>query len=1508
MSQTSLGSSSSSTSSGTHNHMTTGTTTTTTTGPTIIALQSAVILTSTEPHHQEESCEVVYCPPPVVVEDNDVTHNNPYAIVEQDNDLASVNSLEEEQQQQQQMLLLFQTPPPPQPQQQIEREISQRTNNSSNNTPQLQPRSVLQAGIESIKFILSSLFFMFSLVFIITSIFHNDLNIWYNVLFLALCILLLLALAILEGGQGALLGLLPVPTHLYQHTHPQVHRPLQLMRDDDNHNNHNHTRSEAFIVGRQFLVVLVVFLLNYIINHTNNNDNNTTWWNDHLPSTWIQILRDSGVPLVFVTITLGQLTFQINASSCMLDFVQHNHRILRYMVRLSYACEQSGILHAVYFIQSLLQTSNTRTTRTLSYNLKVAFSILLLAFSMAVTMAIILTNDNNNSIVSIFLFFLLLSIVGLLEGMQIAIFKLCQLPPDDDLACRQALDLARPHLPALMIGRQICVTLCTFVLANVTASNNQDDGLFWQTLLGLFGALVTTTILGSLIWRIVASTYPVAFLRNPVVYFMIRLSLLVEQSGVCSVSWILARYHRMMYQYQLDEVYYYNENNDTTTTMVGLQTARRDKDIDRLLVVGKYTYSLALLGFSVVAVSVSIFQETTMATNSGGIPAIVAFLVLWILIVWLAMMEGGQGALVGLQPVDPAAYAATHPRTLRCTQLAHKGDNLDRFIVGRQFLVVLVVFAIHFVATTTTTTSSSSNNVPQLWYDIFVSTGLGAILMTIIIGQLMAQVNAATCMLDFVNNYAMLVTTYISLFIEWSGLLHSVYLVQRVFGKVSGSEIQSKEPQKSWAEQALFWIRVAGSLALLGLALAVTLTALFQGKTQMWDGVPDYASVIIFFVLVAFVGMMEGMQIALFSVVNLPEDKLEHHPVAQKNAQLAFRDQNLPAFLIGRQICVTIFMFVMARITTVDVNLDSGGGDEEEETIFGVSQGLQRFFNTGLLGAIITTIVASLSWRIIASSFPLSFLSNPLVNPIIHLCMIVEASGVCSSAWVLGRWNKLLVGFQPDTVYLKGADRHGKKPVTKRDKDVDVTITVLKYLYSSALLIFSITVVMAAMFTEQTNVSEIAHPAIAFFVFWGLLAWLALMEGGQGCLVGLQPVEPELYRKSHPATFKNTSIAHRGDNMARFIIGRQFLVVLVVFVVNLCGSAVAGASVLNLSDGMTEVFLASGVALILTTIIAGQLAAQINAANCMLDFVNTYFMTVTIWISLAIEKSGLLHSVYLVQMIFEKMSGTSDEGEPPRSLTERILFWFRVMVSLAVLGFAFAVTLAALFSGQTAMWDGVPETVSVIVFFVLMCFVGMMEGMQIALFAVINLPEEELKQHSTAHKNCTLIFGDNNFQAFLVGRQICVTICTFVIARITTVNVDTSIGEDTIFGVGDGMQEFFNTGLLGAVITTVIASLAWRIIGSSFPVAFMSNPLIYVIIRICLALERSGVCAAAWLLARIHKQVARFRTDDEYIGTLEERAAAATAAKNEDHDDEEVEVGAAVATKEEPSSLQTASS
>jgi hypothetical protein len=64
-----------------------------------------------------------------------------------------------------------------------------------------------------------------------------------------------------------------------------------------------------------------------------------------------------------------------------------------------------------------------------------------------------------------------------------------------------------------------------------------------------------------------------------------------------------------------------------------------------------------------------------------------------------------------------------------------------------------------------------------------------------------------------------------------------------------------------------------------------------------------------------------------------------------------------------------------------------------------------------------------------------------------------------------------------------------------------------------------------------------------------------------------------------------------------------------------------------------------------------------------------------------------------------------------------------------------------------------------------------MEGMQIALFAVVKMDKQTYKMtHVAAHRNCSLVFRGANMEAFLIGRQICVTVCMFIVASIITVD------------------------------------------------------------------------------------------------------------------------------------------
>merc|ERR1711897_16186 len=465
------------------------------------------------------------------------------------------------------------------------------------------------------------------------------------------------------------------------------------------------------------------------------------------------------------------------------------------------------------------------------------------------------------------------------------------------------------------------------------------------------------------------------------------------------------------------------------------------------------------------------------------------------------------------------------------------------------------------------------------------------------------------------------------------------------------------------------------------------------------------------------------------------------------------------------------------------------------------------------------------------------------------------------------------------------------KEWTPPERDPKTAFLYFKEIYSTILLIFCTVVVMTYIFYQNTTLSQ-RSPWIAFFIFWPALYWLSMVEGGQASLVGLPPVDTRLFKKSHPTTYKIMEIINKGDTLDRYLMGRQFMVLALVFVENLCAAPLDPSMlILGMPITVNKILVDTGLAVFFMTCMIGKISAQVNASRCMLDYVNNFFAYFTMSTARLIEASGLLHVCYPVQMFFAAASGQPLESkEPPRTDEQNIFFWVRVAYSTAILAFAFAVTIEAILNGQTTMWDGVPPVVTIILFFFFMSIVGMLEGMQIAFFAVARMTEEERSRSALATRTCDILFfGEaRNVPAFMIGRQMRVTLCFFIIARVTTVKLQP--GDENIFGVSDGAQAFFETGLLGALITTIVASIVWQLVAIAFPMAFLSTPLTYILLVFSLGLEWTGLCQGSWVIARVQRKFfSYFKRDEAYIGTAEERKARALADPEHFHEDYEVQ-------------------
>jgi len=190
----------------------------------------------------------------------------------------------------------------------------------------------------------------------------------------------------------------------------------------------------------------------------------------------------------------------------------------------------------------------------------------------------------------------------------------------------------------------------------------------------------------------------------------------------------------------------------------------------------RFVLSFALLIFSGVVTCYAILEQKTNMWKAvpGWASLIIFILVLYL----LGVMEGLQIALVELKRQQPESYKNSHPKAYRIGQLAMKGDNIERFLMGRQVFVVCLVF---FAAKLTTIHGNSESGflfyVPDWVQAVFLETGLLSCMVVVIIAQLMPQIVASIHPVQFLELMVMRPAYYACICLEISGVTHICWVL-----------------------------------------------------------------------------------------------------------------------------------------------------------------------------------------------------------------------------------------------------------------------------------------------------------------------------------------------------------------------------------------------------------------------------------------------------------------------------------------------------------------------------------------------------------------------------------------------------------------------------------------------------------------------------------------------------------------------------------------------------------
>jgi len=455
------------------------------------------------------------------------------------------------------------------------------------------------------------------------------------------------------------------------------------------------------------------------------------------------------------------------------------------------------------------------------------------------------------------------------------------------------------------------------------------------------------------------------------------------------------------------------------------------------------------------------------------------------------------------------------------------------------------------------------------------------------------------------------------------------------------------------------------------------------------------------------------------------------------------------------------------------------------------------------------------------------------------------------------------------------------------------------YVWASALLIFSFIIVLYGIARQWNNPAwkdtqkENSHPVLEIIFFMFMMLWIALLEGCQISIVGLQGIDLEKIKDSHPRAYNALKVCFDGPNVERFLVGRQFLLLFNGFLASRVGSAAAiaenngnfkiGGWEWDHLGAWSQIMWSNSFLLMIIIVSFAQLPTQLLAEDKMLGFFNLpFFPYYTVVLpTLFMEWLGLTHSSYLLKdvLCWAAKIDTS-KGDPRKKMNKNFVYYFKCFLSVSVVTFCGIFLFKGWFLLQTGATHGVgweemngwaAIVVSVFFLFIMACA----EGIQVSALALQRTPTETFKESKPNVYRILMLLGGSdgreyegrNMKAFLVGRQMFVAMMVVLLGRVTA--YAGSKGElvtGTDWGMGKVFNEWFlQTGFCGTIFVVNVAQLATQITASIFPVSLINNYFMYFLLQAMLLTEASGLPNACWPLMWFLDKVFRLGPDPEFI-------------------------------------------
>jgi hypothetical protein len=477
----------------------------------------------------------------------------------------------------------------------------------------------------------------------------------------------------------------------------------------------------------------------------------------------------------------------------------------------------------------------------------------------------------------------------------------------------------------------------------------------------------------------------------------------------------------------------------------------------RLIEIAKYAWSSCLVGFSLCIIFYSVSKQYCILQTYP----VVLFLILFAATILLAYVESLHYANVAVEKWDMTPYKDRFPRACETQKLVKTNKLVQRFLVGRQFFVIFVVFTIAQI-TSFPYVPHDLWGMPPTFVLLFCRIGVPGVMWVLTIGQLIPQLYVEEFTLPFLNLYGCHAVTRICFAAEWIGICHFSWLLFHsvstiLFGFVVDTSVAppshdfavlAATPPPDDADADVKIVEdvvpaVIRDVEMIARAVPTERRAEFDetsvtadttkdsNLTFLWDAVrylwssfvtlgslfivavgierqyavlpvPVPALYLLFIFALTLLFYLEGLMICIVATQFWdPESFRMTHPRAYKMHKLVNRPDVLKRFIIGRQFFTVITNFILAQISV----FPHWPNDRYPPILFFL------LIRSGLVGVFITLAFAQLCPELLAARYPLFFMDMYGSYSVVNLSLGIEALGIGHCAWlVFYATRKLLCG------------------------------------------------------------------------------------------------------------------------------------------------------------------------------------------------------------------------------------------------------------------------------------------------------------------------------------------------------------------------------------------------------------------------------------------------------------------------------------------------------------------